>query len=518
MSIENLLKQIKNAKVYKRPANRKIKDLLSDFNDGNIVIPEYQRSFVWDVSIQSRFIESIFMEIPIPAIFLLEKYNEETGEETYEVIDGVQRLSTLDSFARDKLKLSTNLKLSDLERTSFSRLPTPITNLFLNKEISIITIEKNTDPEIQFEIFERLNRGSVSLTHQELRNCMYHGEFNSFLVNLSKMEDYRELLSIFPIFKTVEPGKPDKSRMLDIEMVLRFFALFETFAETGRFVSPRKEQLNFYMKVKKEKEKGLEDNIYDGGYLKANEELQDVFKKVCKMVKLTFKDNHYKRFTVNKAQAKFVSFNKAVFDVQMLGFSDYSVEEISDKTDIIYNEFIELCCFNTEFVDSIDKSTDDKINVRVEIWKKLLSNIVINTDYYRSKLDKKAMAFNYNPECSCCNKKIKDIDESYFDLDSNTIQHIVCYVEKNNLKISSKRISISDLNLPDETEFRAKYKGDMYKGIIMDGILVLSDGGEFSSPSAAAKHICEGASVNGWVFWEFKLPEENDWMLIDTLR
>lgn len=185
MSIENLLKQIKNAKVYKSSTNRKIKDLLADFDCGNITIPEYQRSFVWDISIQSRFIESILMEIPIPAIFLLEKYNEETGEQTYEVIDGVQRLSTLDSFSRDKLRLSTGLKLSDLERKSFSILPTPITNLFLNKEISIITIEKNTDPEIQFEIFERLNRGSVSLTHQELRNCMYHGEFNSFLVGLS---------------------------------------------------------------------------------------------------------------------------------------------------------------------------------------------------------------------------------------------------------------------------------------------------------------------------------------------
>lgn len=302
-------------------------------------------------------------------------------------------------------------------------------------------------------------------------------------------------------------------------MILRFFAIFESFSETGKFVSPKKDQLNFYIKVKKEKENGFEDDIYNGSYSKPNEELENVFKKVCILVKLTFKDNHYKRFSINKSQAKFISFNKAVFDVQMLGFSDYNIEEISDKTDIIYNEFIELCCFNKEFVDAIDKSTDDKINIRVSIWRRLLSNIVINTDFYRSKLDKKIISFNNNPECFLCRKKIKDIDESYFDSDNNTIQHITCYIEKNSFKTTSKRISIADLNLPDETEFCAKYKGELYKGSIISGMLVLSDGSEFSSPSSAAKHIAgEGSSVNGWIFWDYRLPDENDWQSIDTLR
>jgi len=448
---------------------------------------------------------------------LLEKYNEETGEEVYEVIDGVQRLSTMQAFVNDKLKLSNNLKLSDLERTNFSKLPTPVTNLFLNREINIITIEKNTDPEIQFEIFERLNRGSVSLTAQELRNCMYHGEFNNFLMILSKKECYRELLSTIPIFRVAEEGKPDKSRMLDIEMILRFFALFETFSETGKFISPRKEQLNFYMKVKKEKEKGIEDNIYDGGYLKTNKELEILFDDVCAMVKATFKDNHYKRFVVNKTQAKFKNFNKSVFDIQMLGFSDYKLESIIDITDVIYHEFIELSCLNKEFVDSIDKSTDDKINIRVNIWKILLNEIITNIDFYKNKLDKKVASFSLNSECCFCKKQIKTIDECYYDNENESLQHMYCFFQKNNTKLSNQRISIPDLNLPDDTEFRAKYKGDIYKGTIIEGILVLSDGGEFASPSAAAGHIT-GGKVNGWQFWECKLPEESDWQLLDILR
>ena len=61
MSIENLLQQIKEAKVYKKDTDIKVSHLINDFKDGLIVIPEYQRQFVWDTSIQSRFVESIFM-------------------------------------------------------------------------------------------------------------------------------------------------------------------------------------------------------------------------------------------------------------------------------------------------------------------------------------------------------------------------------------------------------------------------------------------------------------------------
>jgi uncharacterized protein with ParB-like and HNH nuclease domain len=324
MSIENLLQQIKEAKVSQKQTNIKVAHLISDFKAGHIVIPEYQRQFVWDNSIQSRFIESIFMAIPIPAIFLLETIDDQTGITKNEVIDGVQRLSTLVAFTDNKLRLSKGLKLSGLEGQKFETLPHPITQQFLNRDISIITIEKNTDSTIQFEIFERLNRGSVSLTHQELRNCMFHGEFNSFLNRISTTnKNYKELLSIFPTFKIVEEGKPDKSRMQDVEMVLRFLYLLESYSESSlnRLIYPKKEQLNFYMKVKKEQEKGNQDFL--DSYTKSHQELEEIFDKVCQMVKLTFKGKHFRKFGITNDTAKFASgFNKAFFDIQMLGFVD----------------------------------------------------------------------------------------------------------------------------------------------------------------------------------------------------
>lgn len=439
--MSSIVKEIQKVRVSQKQVNRKIKDVLIEFENNEIIIPQYQRTFVWDISIQSRFIESIFMEIPVPPIFLLEKYDEENGEINYEVIDGVQRLSTLSAFMKDKLRLSSDLKLTDLSRQIFSKLPEEIKKIFLNREISTIIIERTTNPEIQFEIFERLNRGSVSLSHQELRNCMYHGNFNNFLISLSKFGTYANLLSPFPIFKKVESGKPDKNRMLDIEMILRFFTLYESYQNTGKFVSPRKEELNFYMKEKKKIDKNILENNDSKKDIENNKKLEDIFKKICEMVKLCFKDNHYRRFRVEKNQAKFINFNKAVFDIQMIGFLDYEINDIENKTDVIYHEFLELCCFNQNFIDSINKSTDDKINERIEIWKNHLKDIINNFSNYSQKIELKITNFEIESECFYCKKHVKHIDESYFDMKDKIFSHISCYIENDDKKLK-KRTSL----------------------------------------------------------------------------
>lgn len=486
MSIDSLIQQIKEAKVSQRQTNVKIGHLINDFKESHIVIPEYQRQFVWDISIQSRFIESIFMAVPIPAIFLLEKTDEQGMVIENEVIDGVQRLSTLTSFVDNKLRLSKGLKLSGLEGHKFESLDGAIKKQFLNRDISIITIEKNTDSTIQFEIFERLNRGSVSLTHQELRNCMYHGSFNSFLNRISsENEDYRALLSEFSNFKPVEKGKPDKSRMQDVEMVLRFFYLFESSYEfsfgdsNNRFGYPTKEQLNSYMRIKKGQEQNNED--FMDIYVKSNEELEGVFNKICQMVKLTFKGQYFKKFSLSNNKTKFGnSFNKAFFDIQMLGYSDYEIADISGITDIIYNEFIELCYFNTMMTDN----TNEKISERINTWKDLLLDIVTDdTNFYSKKLHAKIEHFNSNPICFSCLEKVETLNEGYFDSKNNSFYHVACHIKEN--KAPTERISLRrfDFNkLENDIEIFLSYSGKNSNGVTIyangfvtkSGILVKS--------------------------------------------
>ena len=480
MSIENLLQQIKEAKVSQKLTNIKVAHLINDYKEGHIVIPEYQRQFVWDVSIQSRFIESIFMAIPIPALFLLEIIDDQTGITKNELIDGVQRLSTLVAFTNNKLRLSKGLKLSGLEGQRFETLPHPITQQFLNRDISIITIEKNTDSTIQFEIFERLNRGSVSLTHQELRNCMFNSEFNNFLNKIaSENKDYRELLSPFSNFKEAEEGKPDKSRMLDIEMALRFFYLCESYSESplnDRLIYPTKEQLNFYMRVKKEQEKGNED--FCDCYKKSHQELESIFNQTCQMVKLTFKGQHFRKFSLVKNKAKFSrSFNKAFFDLQMLVFIDYKIDDIVGLNDIIYNEFIELCCFENVMTDN----TNNKITERVNTWQNRLLEIVTDdTNYYLIKLDNKLDAFKDSPVCFSCSEKVEQLDESYFDSRDNNLYHIACYIKDNKSPIKRNHCGRFDFsNIKNNLEIFLSTSYVTAQGVITNEGITVKAGSKF---------------------------------------
>jgi hypothetical protein len=272
---------------------------------------------------------------------------------------------------------------------------------------------------------------------------MFHSNFNSFLNKISRdNEDYRELLSPFSTFRTAEEGKPDKSRMLDTEMVLRFFFLLESHSESSlnRLTYPSKEQLNFYMRTKKEQEIGNEN--FKDSYVYSHQELEEFFNKVCQMVKLTFKGKSYSKFGISNDKARFSSgFNKAFFDIQMLGFVDYEIGNIKGISNIIYNEFLELCCFNSVMTDN----GNDKITERVNTWKNLLLDIVTDSsDYYINKLDRKIELFNSNQICHSCCEKIETLDESYFDLDNNTLCHISCYIKEN--KTPHKRESSSRFN------------------------------------------------------------------------
>lgn len=290
MAIGNdFLANLRKAQVVKKPVTRSIRDLFADFQSAKIIIPLYQRTFVWGNDKQCRFIESIFLQIPIPAIFLLEKIedseNDNTGQVIFEVIDGVQRITTIANFVNGLLKLANLETLTDLNQAKFSQLPSSISSLFMERVIDTIIIQSETDPEIQFEVFGRLNQGSVSLNAQELRNCMFHGIFNDFLIDCTRNAIYRELLEPFSKFNTPKEGKPDKNRMLDVELVLRFFCVYELFdRESNKYPEIRAETLNGYMRDKNsDKFRSLED-------------LEKVFKRVIEMIKAVYSNNQFRNF------------------------------------------------------------------------------------------------------------------------------------------------------------------------------------------------------------------------------
>lgn len=239
------------------------------------VAPAYQRQFRWDEARQSELIESVFLGIPVPNLFMAAN-----ADGTWEVVDGVQRLSTLvhfagSSVARNALRLDGALtvagleKLSELNGLSFDRLPPSLALQFSLRPIKVTTLSDKSDSKVRFDLFERLNRGGVQLTDQEIRGCIYRGGFNDFLEKLATYPAFRQVVHLR------RAAEGDGSRE---EYVLRFFAFLNSYSAFEHSVV---DFLNDYM----ESASHLFD--YEQGEL--------IFRRTFKELSLIFPDGIRKR-------------------------------------------------------------------------------------------------------------------------------------------------------------------------------------------------------------------------------
>lgn len=177
-----------------------VRQLVDMFDKGELDIsPEYQRQFVWDAYRQSQLVESAFLGIPIPSLYMATN-----ADSTWEVVDGVQRLCTLISYCADdevrrRIGRQTSLRIEGLEKlaslngSSFSELPKSVQLMFVTRPLRVTVLNDKSDQHVRFDLFERLNTGGVSLTQQEIRNCIYQGPFNDLL---KKMADSKSLRAV----------------------------------------------------------------------------------------------------------------------------------------------------------------------------------------------------------------------------------------------------------------------------------------------------------------------------------
>lgn len=184
--------------------------------------PAYQRKFRWDEETESRLIESLLLGLPVPNIFFATN-----DDGTWEVVDGLQRVSTLIHFAsEDPLQLKeiskdTPLRLKGLrmltqfENLLFEELPSPIKLAFTKRGIGVTALSDKSDPQTRFDTFERLNRGAVALSDQEVRACLFEGPLNDLLRELAANTDFTSLIKLKEI---------DQNNATLEEQVLKFFA------------------------------------------------------------------------------------------------------------------------------------------------------------------------------------------------------------------------------------------------------------------------------------------------------
>ena len=247
--IESIPSEVKDQKeevvVYRitnYPADYTLQGLYDKWKEGEIIIPTFQRRFVWTLSQSSKLIESFLLGLPVPSIFL---YKEKKSQK-FLVIDGQQRLKTVFGYftnAFPDTKKSFYLKdvYSRWDGKPFSDLDEPDKRRLRDSVLRAIIVEQLDPKDITsiFYIFQRLNTGSTILSPQEIRNCIHQGKFNDLLNNLNNDPQWR---------KIIDRPSPDK-RMRDVELILRFFAL--TY-EYKQYKSPMKNFLSDFMSTYKE--------------------------------------------------------------------------------------------------------------------------------------------------------------------------------------------------------------------------------------------------------------------------
>ncbi len=372
-----------------------IDSLYKKFKKGSLdVHPSFQRQFVWDKTKASRLIESAILRIPIPVVYLAE---ENSGKEI--VIDGQQRLTSFFSFIDGKwpddntdFELTKLNVCKELIGKKFKDLDSSLQDSITSCPIRTITL--------RFEIFERLNTGSVSLNDQELRNCIYRGKFNDLLFTLSEDKDFRYLMNI---------NKPDK-RMKDVELILRFCAFY----------------LNTYLKYKSPMRKFLNETMEeykDISDLK-KKEVEEAFKNSLMIIRSLLDKNAFKRFYRGKniSSDGFWEANKinhSLFDILMSSFASTDKNIVYKNLDSIREGFINLMTIDDDFIESIEKSTSgvNAVTIRFDKWRLLLQNIIgigkKEERCFSSQLKKEL--FDIDPTCKICGNKINNIDDAAVD-------------------------------------------------------------------------------------------------------
>ncbi|AMW28361.1 DUF262 domain-containing protein [Arthrospira platensis] len=193
-----------------------------DENTNEIFIPDYQREMAWDEAHQSKFIESVFLGLPIPYIFIADVSQEEDdqNDSRLEIIDGTQRIRTLARFINNQLQLCELKKLTELNGFHFQDLSKSRQRRFLRNTIRLIKLTEDADEEVRRDLFERINSGSIELNQMEKRRGSQPGLFLDLIEQLSKEPKFISLCA----FSETAIKQRDPQ-----EYVLRFFAFLEKY-------------------------------------------------------------------------------------------------------------------------------------------------------------------------------------------------------------------------------------------------------------------------------------------------
>lgn len=363
---------------------------------GDLVLdPIFQRRKVWDEARSSRLIESVILEVPLPVFYMAE-----SQDGTQEVIDGQQRLTAFFRFLDNDFTLRGLKVLSDLNGQRYKDLEKPIQRLIRDCAVRTVVFKRESDENLRFVIFERLNTGAVPLNDQELRNCIYRGPYNKFLNVLASDPDYMFLMGL----------KAPEKRMRDVEYVLRFAAFYHA----------------TYLKYKPSMARFLNEDMLAFQKItdKQAEELGQAFKNAVTLIRSLLGQNAFKRYYRGDAKSphgrwETKKFNAALFDVLMYTFANADKNRVMANLDSIREALMVLMTENQDFIDSIELSTSAvrMVRQRFDLWRMTVESILSTTTKQPRCFSRalKLELYKANPTCQICGQQINDADDAALD-------------------------------------------------------------------------------------------------------
>lgn len=287
-----------------------LRQVVDMIKDGDIdLAPDFQRLFVWSQGQRSRLIESVLLGIPLPAFY----FNQDL-QGAMQVVDGVQRLTTIHRFVTEGEILSNLEYLKDLEGKSYEKIDVALRRRFQQTQIFVNVIEPQTPDDVKFDVFRRINTGGSPLTAQEIRHCMSRHQSRNLLKRLIALPSFHDATS---------GAFLQERRMANREVALRFCAFrslsriedYRDFPSLDSFLLDFTRRVDGLHATKPDIGKGVVD------------QLSADFDRAMRTATTVFGSVAFRKFTTGVARRGPI--NRALFESWSVALADYEPEVLA---------------------------------------------------------------------------------------------------------------------------------------------------------------------------------------------
>ncbi len=337
-----------------------VRELFTQISEGELdLAPDFQRDFVWKENQQVRLVESILLGIPLPAFY----FNQDNSG-AHQVIDGVQRLTTIRHFMSDALELKEEFLeyLGPLKGSKYSTLDSATKRRFASTQVVAHVIEPQTPDEVKYDIFNRVNTGGSPLSAQEIRHCMSKTRSREFLRRLVEKQCFDQIMG--GLFWKREPTGQlvrDNKRMADREIALRFCAFYtvpiEEYAPSlDRFL------LDFTHRLDKAGTLDLET-------------IEAAFERAMKNCYAILGSGAFRRWPIGSNRRG--PLNRAIFESQAVALANYPLEVLLPHKEAIHSGLRNLFS-DPEYDNAVRFGTGDyrKVEQRMTTPREVLDRIL----------------------------------------------------------------------------------------------------------------------------------------------